>query len=606
MVNTRGERAFDMTSTARIPRKPTIARPIGELSGLHRHLLGPKPPPRPCTSYGSGSQAFAVAPKLRLQPPPTLLPPYAPPRSSRVVKHDQVLLPSIAQSRQNPQRCYKRPPRRTVARCKTVASSDATARTIATGLVKRSTVDASTGTDGLPDDNDYICRLCGFNCQSGDMLHSHVLLLRHTAIGPTSQADKTRVYDTLLTCRHCGVNWQLNKDEKRTLTHPCLLQKSSYFKSILAPSLKVHQGLPFVCLFCCAEDDARTAGCRRRPNGKKSIPLKPHHTASRFASKLELALHIRYMHTPTRDPGCCSGCPNFKYDLPEKQEASEFRIWERTPSPASSPTPSTDSILDREGLHPLQTHITDTHLEGYEYLAWLISKRRRGGPTDLGAHTTTTKTAWMYACPFCQLQPFKDCSSRPEMGLSSNSMLQTHIACFHAAGASFLDWKLQVCQVCGEAVTRSEAEEHGGGGEVTCPLQRHIAKRGHLGRVRERFSKSVNQGRVMLASETAGVEWRTTCVICWRRFDTEDARNDVGEKRLRAECRLQAHLLSTHCLFTQQQVQQTLGDSTSKRPGRRNSETNVFSCGWCGGLRDEPAGQLTGVSSSHCKGSALY
>ncbi|VDD75176.1 unnamed protein product [Mesocestoides corti] len=580
-------------------QKRTLA--IGDLASLHRHLLGPSKTHRPHTSYGSQSAALPV---IRLQPPPpTLLPPYPPPppRRFRNISSDYTLprLPGSLSTKAKPLVQRKRVTQKTQRRNATVSSVRERSRTSA---------DACIGTECPdPKSEGYICRLCGFNCQTGDMLHAHLLLLRHTSINPTSLPGKLRLYDTNLSCRHCGVDWQLGKDETRAMNHPCLLQKAAYFKNILAPASKLRQGLPFVCLFCCAEEEATKTRRIVRRNPKKTLPLKRCHAAARFSSKLELAIHIRYVHDPTRESGHCPGCPTFVYDPPERHEPPEFAFWYPhvnedgggVAGPSPSPTRSTDSILVREGLHPLDRHISDTHTEGYEYLAWLNCKHHRAGPTDLAAKTTKSRTSWVYACPLCQLHPFSVHPKNhdlalPEVGMSSNAALQAHIACFHPAGGSFLDWKLQVCAVCGEAVasTRPRNASWGchGEGDLTFPQQRHLLKRGHVGLLREQFVRAVRQGRILAMDVGEGVEWRNTCVLCWRRFE------DDGKVNLKAECRLQAHLLSTHCIFNM---------TTSKRESCGKQDFNVLSCGWCGSLREDQKAGTNGCQEERVNLSGL-
>lgn len=585
-------------STAKKPphRKKIIG--FGELSSLHRSLTTPVlaalKPTRPYTSAGPEPPSPS---KVRHQPPAKLLPPHAPPKlvHQKSFGYSSTLFPSLIKV---PLKKTK-VPRRTVSAVKRKSS-----------LLRKSgrTVQISTCHE---QQDTLVCRLCGAGFSSGDMLHAHLLLFRHSApeLVPNGD-DKCR--DTTLSCRQCGVAWLAVKDESKCLSHPCLLQKAAYFKNILAPCLKIRQGLPFVCLFCCPEREEdkpinnRRMPARRRPppssmrKNKKKLSFRMHQTAARFESKLDLAIHILYFHAPMREVGHCYECVKFNYE-PEKTEPMEYQFWINDPSPpqsprvlpkitlkchgdeksseseasipsAPSPTPSSDSILERDGLHALDRHIEDDHAIVYKYLAWVFSKR---GISDLSSHTSQNRTSWIYACPLCQIQPstfsFKDKAPRPEFGMSGNAMLQTHLACFHA-GASFLDWKTQVCQVCGESVLQDEHKSHESG-ELSSPRQRHIVKRGHLTKMKKQYTTAVSQGRL---PEVGGwhhdVDWRRTCVLCWKKFGVRTDHD--ARARLRAECQLQTHLITTHCVFSQMGV------------GYRE-DVNLLSCGWCGHLCDK-------------------
>ncbi|VDK32614.1 unnamed protein product [Taenia asiatica] len=490
---------------------------------------------RPSTSHG---RVPSNIPQIRRHRPPThLLPPCPPPLPSLLVITSPLPHP--------PDLSAKRPPQR--VRLRRIPPS--------LGCVKKS--DASTDTRDLNANVRYICRLCGLNCLSGDLLHAHLLLLRHSSL-PS--------HDILLNCRQCGAAWRLEDEdeEKRCQSHPCFLQKAAYFKNFLAPSKSIRQGLPFVCLFCCAEgmegEDFSRSISKRPPRRitRKSMPLKRCQAMARFVSKLELAVHIRYAHDPSRQPGRCPECRDF---VCESRELPEIEFWEAS---KSSPEPrpfSTDSILYREGLNPLELHIQNNHMESYEYLQWLNSKRSRAVPRDLAEKLFKSRTTWIYSCPLCQLHPFntnslKDFNTvQPEVGLPSNASLQAHIACFHSAGSNFFDWRFQACAVCGDFNAASG--------------YKHLLKRGHVAYLKKYFSRALRQGRFAAVEGSESVEWRITCVLCWRRFESGDGKVD-----LRSECRLQAHLLSTHCIFN----------------AARDEEFNVLGCGWCGRLHKEEAG----------------
>ncbi|KAL5105298.1 hypothetical protein TcWFU_009255 [Taenia crassiceps] len=490
---------------------------------------------RRSTSHGRVSSNILQI--RRHRPPVYLLPPCPPPSLSQFSVTSPI--PNL------PDSSAKRLPQR--SRSRRIPPS--------LGCVKK--VDASTDTSDLNTDVRFICRLCGLNCLSGDLLHAHLLLLRHSSL-PS--------HDMLLSCRQCGTEWRFENDddEKRCQNHPCFLQKAAYFKNFLAPSLSIRQGLPFVCLFCCAEglegEDVSRGISKKPPRRtiRKRMPLKRCQAMARFASKLELAVHIRYAHDPSRQPGRCSECHDF---ICESRELPEIEFWEASKSSPRSRPFSTDSILCREGLDQLELHIQNTHVEGYEYLQWLNSKRYRAVPQDLAEKLFKSRTTWIYSCPLCQLHPFdtrslKDFSAvQPEVGLPSNASLQAHIACFHSAGSSFLDWRFQACSVCGDFSAASE--------------YKHLLKRGHVAYLKRYFSWALRQGRFAAVEGSESVEWRSTCVLCWRRFESGGGRVD-----LRSECRLQAHLLSTHCIFN----------------AARNKEFNVLGCGWCGRLQKEQAG----------------
>ncbi|VDO09119.1 unnamed protein product [Rodentolepis nana] len=477
---------------------------------------------RPSTSEGC---CLATLPPIRShQPPRHLLPPYPPPTftSARLTP-----LPEL-------------PRKRSTKRTRSRHSHHPVKPTSAKSLKE-----VGTDTQDLQDDTQFICRLCGISCSSGDSLHAHLLLLQHSFL----QSTQTR-----FTCRQCGSSWFM-EDEKRSSNHPCLLQKAAYFRNIMASRKHVRQGLPFVCLFCCAENEQSDQSHNRRQprrTTKKSTPLKPWRASAIFFSKLELAVHIRYVHAPSRLNGRCPECPDFLFD--EKSQ-SEIDFWDKLPCQSIRPS-STDSILYQEGLNIFENHIKDIHMEGYEYLEWLNSKQNRSGPQELSEKALKSQTAWMYACPLCQIHQMYDDFSKsnelfhPGIGLPSNAALQAHIACFHSAGSSFLDWKFLACSVCGDFNNSSSQYNH-------------ILKEGHLNRVKDNFSTAIRQGRFASVWGKEDIEWRSTCVLCWRRF---------GGKKLdlRAECRLQAHLLSTHCICTKEHKDQTL-----------------LSCGWCGGNRQK-------------------
>ncbi|EUB58626.1 hypothetical protein EGR_06509 [Echinococcus granulosus] len=487
---------------------------------------------RPYTSHGRLPSNIQLV--RRHQPPFHLLPPCPPPPPPQ--SSITLPLPNL------PNPPAKRLPQR--VRLRRIPSSSS--------CVKK--VDASADTRDLHANVRYICRLCGLNCLSGDLLHAHLLLLRHSSLS---------FHDILLNCRQCGASWRLEDEdeEKRCQNHPCFLQKAAYFKNFLAPSRSIRQGLPFMCLFCCAEsmegEDVSKGTLKRPPRRitRKTMPLKRCQAMARFASKLELAVHIRYAHDPSRQPGRCSECHDF---VCESRELPEIEFWEASKSSSESRPISTDSILYREGLNPLELHIQGIHMESYEYLQWLNSKRYRTVPRDLAEKLFKSRTTWIYSCPLCQLHPFSSHSSKdfstvqPEVGLPSNASLQAHIACFHSAGRSFLDWRFQVCAVCGDFNAASE--------------YKHLLKRGHMTPLKKYFSQALRQGRFAAVEGSESVEWRSTCVLCWRRFESGGGKVD-----LRSECRLQAHLLSTHCIFN----------------ATKGKEFNVLACGWCGGLRKE-------------------
>ncbi|KAM3187321.1 hypothetical protein ACTXT7_002560 [Hymenolepis weldensis] len=477
---------------------------------------------RPFTSEGRG--LTTLPPIKSHQPPRHLLPPYPPPTFASARLTPLPELPRKPSAKRTRSRHHHHPVR-----------SHST----------KSLKDIATDTQDLQDDTKFICRLCGISCDSGNSLHAHLLLLQHNFL----QSAQTR-----FNCRQCGASWFM-EDEKRSSNHPCLLQKAAYFRNIMASPKHVKQGLPFVCLFCCAENEQSDHSQNRRQprrTTKKITSLKPWRASAKFFSKLELTIHIRYVHAPSRLNGRCLECSDFLFD--EKKQL-EIDFWEKIPCQSIRP-PSTDSILYQEGLNVLENHIKEIHMEGYEYLEWLNSKHNRSGPLELSEKTLKSRTSWMYACPLCQIHPISDDFPKeinvphPGIGLPSNAALQAHIACFHSAGTSFLDWKLQACSVCGDFNSNSSQYNH-------------LFKEGHINILKHNFSKAIKQGRFASVEGKEDIEWRNTCVLCWRRFG--GIRLD-----LRAECRLQAHLLSTHCICSKEQKEQTL-----------------LSCGWCGDNRQK-------------------
>ena len=487
---------------------------------------------RPSTSHGR--LPSNLPPVQRHQPPSHILPPYPPP-PTQIVSSSAILstLPELSSKCPFQRRVYSR------------RSSSNSISLNAKGIK----IDVSVDTSDLQTNIRYICRLCGLDCLSGNCLHAHLLLLQHTTLS---------CRDIRLKCRQCGASWSLESDEKRIINHPCLLQKASFFKNCLAPAKNIRMGLPFVCLFCCTDYGyliKKEGSSRRLPRSRsmrrKVVPLKRCQAASRFSSKLELAVHIRYAHDITRQSGRCIECKDF---VCEEQERPEFEFWE-IPEISQSRPPSTESILYQDGLHPLESHIQEIHVESFEYLQWLNSKCNRGGPKNLAEKTLKSRSAWMYACPLCQLESPSNHTSKdfkaihPDVGLPSNSSLQAHIACFHSAGSNYIDCKLRSCSICGDL---NAAMDH-----------KHLLTRGHLTPFKRNFSQALKHGRFATVDGAEDVEWRNTCVLCWRRF------GERGKLDLRAECRLQAHLLSTHCIFN----------------AGCGGEFNVFACGWCGALR---------------------
>ncbi|KER26835.1 hypothetical protein T265_05970 [Opisthorchis viverrini] len=487
-------------------------------------------------------------------------------------------------------------------------------------------VDAQTETVCVPQ---FRCLVCGLDCQRGDILYAHLLLLRHEfdasenhSIGGTSLSSSSSSSDRSgrLHCRRCGRRWESEVEFLCSNQHSCVQQKAAYLSGFLAPSDSIRQGLPFVCLLCCTEpqeNGARRSYPIRTQNGLiPKRPLKPHEAAMRFTSKIHLVVHILCRHAVRRKSGMCAECPLVKLESPTDEDGSEesafwcLRSHERKPkllrilsvdsdnsssdsdAETVSPVHSVDySMLRREGLQSIEKHIDEYHLPMFELITWYM--QHSSSPQSMNSNMQRTA---MYSCPICDLNnlrllPKSSSTSGEDYSstfgecapINSNALLQAHIVCYHA-GAKELDALLEVCQVCETSDlarmfrgTRPECStEHAQG------ANRHLSRSGHLYRLQCQFERCVGQGRLDSGSLHVSLDWSTVCLFCWRRYATH-----LGSPmaNLVAQSRLQTHLLVQHCA--------QLGEGRS----RCCQELDTFwlkPCGWCGATASsrEESGKL--------------
>ncbi|KAA3681672.1 uncharacterized protein DEA37_0015195 [Paragonimus westermani] len=483
--------------------------------------------------------------------------------------------------------------------------------------------------ESIPNSN-FRCLLCGLNCDRGDVLYAHLLVLKHEfEVSHGSDEISTKSEDPLaewsarLTCRRCGRRWDSEVECQNTKQHTCVQQKAAFLSGFLAPRESVKQGLPFVCLFCCTEPEEKTISRRvgTRTGCQKTRPMKLHESAMRFRSKLHLVVHILYRHAVRRKSGMCAECPFVTTNFPNEESTVERAFWtcsEEPPYPSlarakqrtnpkwSMPSLQEDglysssesepetvspnrhvdySILKREGLLPLEKHIDNEHLPNFELLTWYMSHsmptRLAGG--SAGAHKTA-----MYSCPICDFNNYRLLPHLTSLAgddlfryasdvqskycyISGNAMLQAHVACYHS-GAKELDSLFEMCQVCGTTdfmriSTNSFFERS------TQTMQgslKHLVRAGHVHRLKRQFDRCLNQGRLDSESIHVELNWSTVCVFCWRRFAIHLGSSSGN---LLAQCRLQTHLIVQHCAQSYEALP----------PSRRETAWGgIQPCGWCG------------------------
>ncbi|GAA53172.1 hypothetical protein CLF_109701 [Clonorchis sinensis] len=363
--------------------------------------------------------------------------------------------------------------------CRTTFPNQSTVKRVRKRILQ---ADAQTETVCVPQ---FRCLVCGLDCQRGDILYAHLLLLRHEfdshSIGGASPSSER---SGRLSCRRCGRRWESEVEFLCSNQHSCIQQKAAYLSGFLAPSDSIRQGLPFVCLFCCTEPQEKGARrsypIRTQTGLVHKRPLKPHEAAMRFTSKIHLVVHILCRHAVRRKNGMCAECPLVKLESPTDEDGPEecafwcLRNHERKPKlprilSADSDISSSDSdaetisavhrvdysMLRREGLQSIEKHIDQYHLPMFELITWYMQHSL--SPQFMSSNTQRTA---MYSCPICDLNNLRLLSKLSSISgedysstfgecnpINGNAMLQAHLVCYHA-GAKELDALLEVCQVC--------------------------------------------------------------------------------------------------------------------------------------------------------------
>ncbi|CAL8069215.1 unnamed protein product [Calicophoron daubneyi] len=479
----------------------------------------------------------------------------------------------------------------------------------------------------------FVCFLCGSHCSTGALLYAHLTILKHD-VQPNSEmkGDDKVGWITNYACRRCGRQWTNVMEGIEINQHGCVQQKAAHFNAVIMPRDGVRRGLPFICLFCCTEPDSSTAHFLQKPvtrtrAGKQ--PLRLYESAMRFHSKLHLVVHILCRHAIRRRGRRCAECPFVNLRLDDEEEKyEEFEFWESVPlapSPLKKPTGQLDdlkkvtedndrcnhvvsssesesdvprpcrtlydySILRREGLRSLEQHIDKVHVPVFETMYWytkqFVNKESLSKP---------------YTCPICELNyarmecvPLTPTCNRELRGkrdkFQSNSMLQAHVACYHA-GAREIETLLGVCQVCG-MVNFLQNPEGGGLEQYRRAVQNsfsHLQSAGHNQRLEEQFNRCVNQGRVTSGSFFQSLDWSTVCLFCWRRY-TAHVMDPYSA--LLAKCQLQAHIIVQHTLYSGK------GEGIQHRH-RDCQYGEVRPCGWCGEVVNQPCDDNRSVNSTN-------
>ncbi|CAH8431691.1 unnamed protein product [Heterobilharzia americana] len=478
----------------------------------------------------------------------------------------------------------------------------------------------------------FICRLCGIDCIHSALLYAHLLIIEHRSRMLTNKLNNKNIvndssqYDNLyFICRRCGKQWIIKKFYQNINQHGCIQQKVIHLTLSLLPKGSLQYGLPFICLLCCSPDNMiennrklMLTNSRNTPHSLKS-PLKLYQTCIRFWSKLHLVVHILCRHAVGRKPGKCAECNSFNQPYSDDyKDESQFWRWKKNSQRQSSKycktqisscsnskecktnyqdysseesstsesdenyrCKSSNPLLFPEGLHNLETHIDAYHLPQIEIAFWLKHQSIKGDNTEYN---------WIYSCPLCQLISISyDLSTQHENRLSdqltnritSNAMLQAHIVCFHA-GANQIDSLLGICQVCSlnkqisESITFIDVKTNYTKSSIH--FNKHLIHAKHIHRLNENYELAVKDGRIQEnGSSLWELDLSTTCIICWQRFLIKS--NDPLNC-LYAQCRLQAHLLVSHCTYMDKR---NIGYST----GRMHAFTEYIQpCGWCGKTYD--------------------
>ncbi|KAG5441773.1 hypothetical protein CSKR_113450 [Clonorchis sinensis] len=502
--------------------------------------------------------------------------------------------------------------------CRTTFPNQSTVKRVRKRILQ---ADAQTETVCVPQ---FRCLVCGLDCQRGDILYAHLLLLRHEfdshSIGGASPSSER---SGRLSCRRCGRRWESEVEFLCSNQHSCIQQKAAYLSGFLAPSDSIRQGLPFVCLFCCTEPQEKGARrsypIRTQTGLVHKRPLKPHEAAMRFTSKIHLVVHILCRHAVWRKNGMCAECPLVKLESPTDEDGPEecafwcLRNHERKPKlprilSADSDISSSDSdaetisavhrvdysMLRREGLQSIEKHIDQYHLPMFELITWYMQHSL--SPQFMSSNTQRTA---MYSCPICDLNNLRLLSKLSSISgedysstfgecnpINGNAMLQAHLVCYHA-GAKELDALLEVCQVCETSEllrifrgTRSECSiEHDQG------TSKHLSRSGHIYRLQCQFERCVGQGRLDSGSLHMSLDWSTVCLFCWKRYVTH-----LGSPmaNLVAQSRLQTHLLVQHCA--------QFGEGRS-RCCQELDILRLRPCGWCGATANSREESATSTSN---------
>ncbi|CAH8825327.1 unnamed protein product [Trichobilharzia szidati] len=490
--------------------------------------------------------------------------------------------------------------------------------------------------------NNFICRLCGMNCLNSALLYAHLLIIEHRTkmtidkLNTKNMGDDDDIYEKdnlYFICRRCGKQWQTRKlcHQGDVNQHWCIQQKVAHLTTIVFPKDSILYGLPFICLFCCYSSKksirnvSRIRNCPQKSLSVTKSPLKLYETCQRFWSKLHLVLHILCRHSVRRKPGTCAECGIFnRPTFEDYTDESEF--WKDSPSEqpikksysnkeskakncladqssemstSSSESDddnycknnnnnnrprSSDSLLFREGLQNLEIHIDEYHLPQIELFSWLKLQY---------LNRQNTEYDWIYSCPMCQLMISSNDDTLNALNkenqlchrITSNAMLQAHIVCYHA-GVSQIDSLLGNCQIC--CLNHSNTNTTDNHISVvdftsTCKktslsYNKHLIRAKHMKQLQNNYELAIQTGRIQQIDSLSMNELdftTTTCILCWKRFLLKPY---DSLQCLYAQCRLQVHLLTTHCTY--------IGKRGLKQPRGKdytlNGYYNIQPCGWCG------------------------
>lgn len=472
-------------------------------------------------------------------PPANLLPPNPPIIKSNEIEkpktENRICLPKISQIKNRNKNKQK---------YKTISKNS-------TCLIdKKLPLSIGIQTENNTNTTNFVCRICGLDCGSNEMLYAHLLILIHKS---NVQLKSKLSY----ICRRCGKKW--NSDDTKLNLHLCVQQKAIYFKRIQKPKNFIKYGPPFICLYCCVQPINASLNCHTNNELSKLI-FKPHETAYRFKSKLHLVVHIMCKHAITKPEGFCGEC-SFQNKKEQNHTKTDSKFVKNNFSDKLSTSnfyrsSSSDSICKRKRLSKLENHIDMVHLIQMEWLYWFKNSFQEN---------------WIYACPLCEMM-CENLSTPPEnylpaLKLTNNALLQAHVVCYHS-NIEHYNWFIGQCQIC--KVLNQNAffypTKNFNLNQYLHTTTNHLIKAGHTKRLKSNFQKAVRQGRINLDVTICEQDFSTTCFLCWQKFCMPSDFNDKF-KILLGQCQLQTHLLSHHCQFS---------NSTSIM------ENQLRPCGWCG------------------------